>query len=307
LNVMRCFFYPLMPCVLFLLGGLTAFASGGSPTSRPFDETVPADAVAHLDITYVTRETGPEKLDVYTPAGGGPFPVVIWIHGGAWKMGGKAKWPHMNFLVGEGYAVANVEYRFSQVAPFPAQLEDCTAALDFLSVHAGEYHLDAKRIAVTGESAGGHLATLLGLKRSAAKDDVSKQAAGDDAEGRICAVIDLFGPTDLVALSNVSAEARQNVEQLLGGSAESRHDLAVAASPLWKISKGDPPFLIFHGTADPQVPFKQSRELAEGLAAAGVAVEFVPVDEAGHAGPVFWTAELRGRMIAFLSRKMPSP
>jgi acetyl esterase/lipase len=303
---MHRFLFFSVACLLFLAVNAASLTFADTPATQRADPSIlsdetafPAAAIAHRDLSYVVRATGAGKLDLFIPPGPGPFPLVIWIHGGAWKLGDKAAWSHMNFLLDEGFAVANVEYRFSQVAPFPAQLNDCTAALDFLAAHAAEYHLDAQRIAATGESAGGHLAALLGMTRSASKPPASK----GPSEGRIRAVIELAGPTDLTTLqdSSPTLKREQVVEQLLGGSLQTHRDLAIAASPLLQVAKTAPPFLILHGTADPLVPFAQSRRLADALAAAGVPVDLVSVQGAGHGGPAFWTDAMRKKIIAFLS------
>jgi acetyl esterase/lipase len=247
------------------------------------ETTLPPDAIGRRDVVYANRDSGPVRLDLFTPPGEGPFPVVLWIHGGAWKMGDKAAWPHMNFLVGEGFAVVNVGYRFSQVAPFPAPLDDVTAALDYIKAHAADLKLDPTKIAVTGESAGGHLSLLLAASRP---HDVR-------------AIIDLFGPTDLVALAKVR-DVHDSIDQLLGGPVETKTDLATRASPVTAISREMPPTLILHGTIDTLVPIEQSETYAEKLRAAGGTVTLVRVDGAPHAGPAFWTEPMRKRMVEFL-------
>ncbi|MFT3787621.1 MAG: alpha/beta hydrolase [Tepidisphaeraceae bacterium] len=260
-----------------------------------FDETaLPSSTVQQRDITYVERATGPVKFDLFTPPGDGPFPLVIWIHGGAWKLGSKSEWSHMNFLAGEGYAIANVEYRFSQVAPFPAQLDDCSAALDYVVEHARELKLDPARIAVSGESAGGHLAALLGMTRASSTTQPT---------GRIRAVIDLFGPTDMAGMAARPSEEGV-ITQLLGGPIETKRELARQASPLEHVSKDAPPFLILHGSADPLVPLDQSQRLANALTAVGVKAQLVTIDGAGHAGPAFWTETQREAMRAFLKETL---
>jgi len=267
------------------------------------DETiVPPDAKSYRDLTYASRGGRDMKLDLFLPPGEGPFPLVIWIHGGAWKLGDKAGYPHMNFLLRSGFAVANIEYRFSQVAPFPAQIEDCESALDFLTQSAALYHLDPDRIAASGESAGGHLASLLGMQRSA-RTAITRP---DASHGRIRAVFDLAGPSDLTDsdLGRDNADLRSAIAAFLGGSPGERAELAAKASPVTYVSNDSPPFLIFHGTADPVVPFAESQHLADALKQAGADVEFVPVLNAGHGGPAFWTPSQRERILAFLRRTM---
>ena len=272
-----------------------ALTLGPATAQAASEMDLAADAVAHRELVYATRPNGPVKLDLFKPPGDGPFPLILWIHGGGWVEGNKSTWPHMQFLVGEGFAVANVEYRFSPIAPFPAQLDDVTSALDFLADHAAEYHLDPTRVAVTGESAGGHLAALLGMARSALATTRPTSATG----GRVRAVIDLFGPTDL-ADAAADPKLAPHVEQLIGGPLATHRDVAAAASPLAQVGRSDPPFLVLHGTKDTLVPIGQSERLVSALRREKVPVDFVPVEGAGHAGPMFWTPELRARMVAFL-------
>ena len=257
------------------------------------ETTLPSNTVAHRDVVYATRATGPVKLDIFTPPGDGPFALALWIHGGAWKMGDKAAWSHMNFLVGHGYAAANIGYRFSQVAKFPAQLDDVTAALDYLVAHADELKIDPARIAVTGESAGGHLASLLGMSRA---------TSTTQPIGQVRAVIDLFGPTDLAAFPSPNSDGA--IEQLMGGVSTDKPAAFRDASPLSHVDRGSPPFLVLHGTKDPLVPIDQSDRLVAALKAAGVPVEYVKVEGAGHAGPMFWTPQMQDTMLAFLGANL---
>lgn len=266
------------------------------------DSILPAQTVVHRDIAYVDRPTGPVRLDLFTPPGDGPFPVVIWIHGGGWRAGDKASWPHMNFLVAKGFAVANIGYRLSPVAKWPAQIDDCTAALDYLVAHAEELHLDRNRIAATGESAGGHLSAMLGMIRPASRARSSTQAV-DARQGHIRAVIDLFGPTHLPKVLEDPA-GRSMVEELVGGKIEAKLDVIRTASPLEYVAEDSPPFLILQGMRDTLVVPEQSERLTEALKAAGVSTELIRLPNAGHAGPEFWTPEMRQRMTAFLKRNL---
>jgi acetyl esterase/lipase len=275
-------------------------ATASALASAPDDQgtTLPTNAVQMRDVVYASRSSGDLRLDLFRPPGDGPFPLVIWIHGGGWHLGDKAAYPHMNFLVGHGYAVANLEYRLTQVAQFPAQIDDCLAALDFLCAHAGEMKLDPKRIFATGESAGAHLAALMGLERSAFTQ--SSSIAG----GRIRGVIDIAGPTDLLASLDAAdhPEMVNAIEHLLGGPPAEHEAMAKDASPLWHVTKNAPPFLIVHGTADPIVPIAQSEALADALRKAGADVEFTPLPGVEHVGPACWMEPQKKKILDFLAR-----
>ena len=276
-----------------ILLGAVALAVAQPLTPRADETAIPPEAIAYRDITYAAPAGVALKLDLFTPPGNGPWPTVLWFHGGAWKMGSRSGWPHMMFLLRQGYAVANVDYRLTPTAPYPAQLDDCVAALDYLAQHAEAYKLDASKFAATGESAGGHLAALLGLARGPAS-----RASGP---GRVHAVVDLFGPTDLPGLAELGPQWADVLAQFAGGDLAAHSDVLKSASPIDQVTPGAPPFLIFHGDQDPLVPIAQSRQLVARLKQAGDRVEFIPVPGAGHATQQFWTEAYQQKMIVFLN------
>lgn len=252
------------------------------------------------DVVYASRAAGGDlTLDLYLPTPTAtPSPLVVWLHGGGWTHGNKADAVRPRYLVDAGYTVASVQYRFSQTATFPAQYDDCLDAVRFLKQAAGTYGLKAETYVVVGESAGGQLAALLGTRAP--------------ADLKPAAVIELFGPMDLVAhvrqTRRPGRQASQSVQKLVGGDPTISDDarrLAEAASPLRHVSSDDPPFLLVHGTADPLVHPDQVTEFADSLTKAGIACEVEWVDRAGHAGDAFWTPTLQARYTAFLHAKRP--
>jgi acetyl esterase/lipase len=248
---------------------------------------LPAGTKALRDIAYVPNGHERQKLDLFVPAGAtNPLPVILWIHGGAWKGGGKEQCPALRYLP-RGYAVASINYRLSQHAIFPAQIEDCKAAVRWLRAHAKEHHLDPQRFAAWGASAGGHLVAMLGTG-----GDVKEFDKGDSLEvsSRVQAVVDFFGPTDFTQMSKYSLtnapfdhDAADSPEsQLIGGAVQQHKDKAAKANPLTYVSREDPPFLIMHGNRDNLVPYQQSELLREALQKAGVNVTLKIVEGAGH-------------------------
>jgi acetyl esterase/lipase len=155
---------------------------------------------------------------------------------------------------------------------FPAQLDDAQAALHWLRLRAYELGVDARRVVVWGESAGGHLAALLGLTE------------------RVAGVVDWYGPADLTTMAEQalpSAVARSDAPdsreaQLIGAPLGDAPELARRASPVTYVHAGSPQFHIAHGDADRFVPAAQSRQLASALRDADVAVEFTEVPGADH-------------------------
>jgi acetyl esterase/lipase len=259
---------------------------------QPVDMT---DVAVQRDLVYkrVNGETLP--LDLYYPKQfSGSLPVIVWIHGGAWSRGRKERCPAVA-LVKYGYAVASIDYRLTGMAPFPAQIQDCKAAVRWLRANASAYHLDPDHIGAWGFSAGGHLAALLGTS-----GDVRQfEGSGDNMSysSRVQAVCDVSGPSDLVRLyqeaaqssTEKGAKAAAAVAALVGGSAEPDLAEAAAASPIHYVSKDDPPFLIIHGEDDSTVPVTQAESLAAALKGAGVKTELEVVSGRRHgvAGPRF--------------------
>jgi acetyl esterase/lipase len=148
-----------------------------------------AGVKAHRDLVYVEGGHERHKLDLYLPEKAeGPLPLLIWVHGGGWQNGSKDGCPPLRAgYIERGYAVASINYRLSGHAVFPAQIEDCKAAIRWLRAHAKEYNLDAKRFGVWGSSAGGHLVALIGTS-----GDVKEFDVGDhlDQSSRVQAVCD---------------------------------------------------------------------------------------------------------------------
>ena len=196
-----------------------------SQAQQPAKPTPLDNALVEKNLEYGPHERN--KLDLAVPKGKGPFPLIVWIHGGGWEMGSKSGFGPLIDQVPRGYALASIAYRFSQHAVFPAQLLDAKAAIRYLRANAKKYNIDPDRIGVSGASAGGHLAALVGT---------SNGVKGLDAEGakpedsRVIAVVDYFGPADLAKLSPPGSESNP-VTKLLGGDTGVKRDLAIAGTP----------------------------------------------------------------------------
>ena len=273
---------------------LSALSKADAPaTPPPGIPGLPPNARALLNLPYVSKAHPRQKLDLYLPARPSG-PLLVWIHGGGWRAGTKDNPPGL-VLVGGGVTVASVEYRFSQDAIFPAQIEDCKAAIRWLRAHAKEYGYDPKRVAVWGASAGGHLTALLAVTGQMRDFDVGENL--DQSSAVQCAV-DLFGPSDFPAYDPSLPEPmvqRENANsvlaQLLGGPVSQKLELAKRASPVTWVTKNAAPMLIMQGTKDPLVPVDQSQRLANKLKAAGAEVKLEIIEGAGHGTKEFWTAE----------------
>ena len=254
------------------------------PTRSPLRQILPPAGPRILrDVAYVNPGHEQQKLDLYLPATGTNLPLIVWVHGGAWRAGNKAPCPALPFLR-QGYAVASINYRLSQEAVFPAQIQDCRAAIRWLRAHAREHGIDPDRIGVWGSSAGGHLVALLGTAGQMKEFDTGEYL---NVSSRVQAVCDWFGPTDFTRMSKfpgtMDHDAADSPESLLlGGPVQKNRDKAARANPVTYVTKDDPPFLIMHGDKDPLVPLNQSELLADALKKAGVEVTFHVVQGAGH-------------------------
>lgn len=262
--------------------------------------------MSYKNLQYAAGTNKAQTLDLYVPQSDKPLPVVVWIHGGAWSSGSKDMCASLA-LVGMGYAAASVEYRLSQEAKFPAQINDCKAAIRFLRANAAKYNIDPNRIGVWGASAGGHLVALLGT--SAGVKDLEGDGPNQEVSSEVQAVCDWFGPTDLLAMSkfpsNIKHDAADSPEsRLFGRSIQEIRERVKAANPIEYVQKGKtyPPFLIMHGDRDALVPLNQSQLLHDALKKADADVEFIVVKGAGHGQ--FSDAASKRAVIDFFDKKL---
>jgi acetyl esterase/lipase len=269
---------------------------------------LPADVVVHRDLAYVPGGHERQKLDLYLPKGAaGPLPVIVWVHGGGWQNGSKANaMPLRLGFVAKGYAVASVGYRLTDAAPFPAQIQDCKAAVRWLRAHAREYGLDPARFAAWGASAGGHLVAMLGTAGDVKEFNVGPNPG---VSSRVQAVVDYYGPSDLLRFVETPGYATHRrpdspEAKLVGGPVVENRDKAAAASPVTYVTRDDPPFLIVHGSADPTVPPNQSEVLHAALQKAGVNSTLHMLPGAKHGGPEFATPEIVAEIAAFLTANL---
>jgi acetyl esterase/lipase len=296
--------------VSYVFYGVLAFVMSFPATAQranPVKNLFPEKTIFHENIPYAGDTLKKHLLDIYLPAQSlkGPLPVVVWIHGGAWRT--NDKYADMSYmkqtvkgLIDHGYALASIDYRFSTEATFPAQIQDCHQAIAFVHTNAAKYNLDPTRIAVMGFSAGGHLASLLALSLNDEID--SFYPAGIRPNYSVRCVLDFYGPSDLIAISQSGNDESvpDPITGLLGSDPVLRPDLARAASPVSYIDKNDPPFLIIQGEKDESVPNAQSRLLSSWLRLSDVEHELIIVPDAPHYGAMFDAEWIRERVWVFL-------
>ncbi|OUM45534.1 alpha/beta hydrolase [Arthrobacter agilis] len=246
----------------------------------------------------------PLLLDLYLPDApqqSGALPAVVHFHGGGWRVGARSsfgpaldslKLNPIERLVGAGFVVASAEYRLSSVARFPAQLLDAKAAIRWVRANAGNCNVDPDRIFAWGDSAGGHLASLVGLTGGSNDypghaDDTGELRHIDDTVGAVAA---WYPPTDLLSMGSqslpgaaASADDPGSREALLlGAQPAAAPEKAAAASPVAYVGHHPLPFLLAHGTEDRFVPPAQSTTFASALEAAGADVELLLIEGADH-------------------------
>jgi acetyl esterase/lipase len=237
----------------------------------------PKGVVRIPDLVYRTVGGRGARLDVYVPESAAPpggRPAVVAIHGGGWRGGSKGDYGAKAALLAQhGYVVVAVDYLLSRPGSpsWPEGFEDVREAVRWVRRHASRYGVDPHRIAAMGSSAGGHLAALLGTV-----------ADGTSDEARVEAVVDFYGPADLLDLWTGETPAAGSVALLIGGPPGGREDRYEAASPARQVGRDDPPMLLIHGRDDRHVPLEQSEALASALRRAGVRNRLIVVEGARH-------------------------
>ncbi len=261
------------------------------------------------DIEFAVVQGQSLKLDLYLPEKPKGSGLVVWIHGGGWRMGSKEKC-FITWLPNHGYTVASISYRFSGVAKFPAQLHDCKGAVRWLRANVRKYGYDSKKIFVAGASAGGHLTALMATT-SGHKLLEGGVGGNLDQSSTIQAAIDYYGPTDFI-LRSKTQPSRANekgsvVYELLGGGAHEKVAKAKLASACYHVSEDDPPLLVFHGTRDKTVLLDQSQSIQDSYNKAGLSIKLHIIDGAGHGGNIFYSGKNANRLLEFLKDQMRPP
>lgn len=248
------------------------------------------EPVIHRDQPSVPQPDSRQRFDILLPAGcagASRLPLVVWIHGDTWRDGSKADCP-IHWLTDQGYAVASVGYRLSDAATFPAQLDDCRAAVESIAGNAAVWGIDCERIAVVGSGAGGHLAALVGLAE----------------ENGVAAVAAIAAPTHLTTLGPEHDRPSSSASQLVGGPLPEFREAAQMASPLAHVSAGDPPCLIVHGEHDERVPLSQSLKFDAALRAAGVESTLVVLPGVRHKPSLDRDSATAQALLDFLDRSL---
>jgi acetyl esterase/lipase len=283
---------------------------------------IPKADVSHilrkwLDLPYALVSPA-QKLDIYLPDHGEvPFPVIFYIHGGAFAIGDKRDFPVTSYFHGlnRGYAVVSVNYRLSGEAIFPAGLQDLKAALRWLRANQGTYNLDANRVAACGGSAGGYYAAMLCLTSGVSElEDLS--LGNPECPCNVQAAVDMFGPTDFLKMDEQLAESGlgpcdHNEEdspesRYMGAKISKIPSKVQLANPMTYVHPDMPPILIQHGRKDHLVPVQQSiifMQKLEKMVNRG-RFEFDILETADHGDPLFESQENMERVFSFLDKHL---
>ena len=249
------------------------------------------EIVVERDITYGTGGETALKLDLARPAGEGPFPAIVFIHGGGWHAGDRHAYDGQIKQAAErGYVAATISYRLVKFDEetkatttakqnFPAQIHDAKAAIRWLRANAAKYRVAPEKIGVAGASAGGHLALLVGLIDP--KAQLEGEGGHPEQGSRVQAVVNFFGPTEMESCYKESSVAWM-LRLFLGGKPSETPAAYRKASPLTYVSSDDPPVLTFHGDQDQLVPVAQAKTLDEKMQSAGAPHELVIFEGHGH-------------------------
>ncbi len=287
----------MMTRVLLLAAALTVTGLGA-----PLDKT---------DVAYGDREGKPLLLDLHVPDGEGPFPAAILVHGGGFDGGSKSTnvRPLFEPLEKAGFAWFSVDYRLAPAAQFPQAKQDVEDGITWVKHHAAEYHVDASKIALIGESAGGLLVNYIGTH--------------DAATVGVAAVVDFYGPSDYGALAqlrkahperfdmaNINGHAAHGggihffgVPELNEAGLAKLHSLA----PIAAVHKGMPPFLCIHGNKDDQVAYEQSTAFCDAIRKTGTDCQLITIEGGGHGMSRWHAPEMqhwKPEMIAWLKQEL---
>lgn len=255
-----------------------------------------AHAELKTDIEFAKIGDVSLTLDAFTPEGDGPFPTCILVHGGGFVRGDKTSFikPLFAPLSEAKFTWFTINYRLAPQHRYPACVEDAETAIRWVKAHAREYKVDLNRIAIIGESAGGHIVSMAGVRGT--------------GETAVAAVVPYYAPHDLEFQAKNRNALGEGLSGLFGLTELNDESCKVLreGSPQFSIKSGLPPFLLIHGDMDKQVPYAQSTRFQEKMKAAGNVCDLITILGGGH-GMGGWTklgTAYEKDMIAWLLKTM---
>ncbi len=289
---------------LLALASVAVLLAATSPALAQKDPPVPDTVAFEKGVEYTNPDNQHLQLNIARPkAAAGPLPAVLFIHGGGFRAGNREGYNAQIIRMAEkGYVAVTVSYRLAPKYPFPAAIHDTKAAVRWLRANAKKYNIDPDHIGVTGGSAGGTLAQMLGVTT-----DV-KEFEGDGGNPKessaVKCVVNVYGANDFTKSYGKSVDAHEVLPLYLGGNLEKARPAHIRSSPLYWVTPNAVPTLCIHGTEDKYVHVEQAEMLVDKLKAAGVEAELLKLEGAGHGfkGKDAETAEKA--MIAFFDKHL---
>lgn len=261
---------------------LIATAALALPALPGLARAASAEPKVERDVVY--GEPGGFKLlmDIYRPDAPGPHPAVVLVHGGGWLGGSKEGYQVTGpMLARHGYVACAINYRLAPQFPYPAAFDDCQRAIRWVRAHAKEYDINSKRVGAMGDSAGGHLVGLIGV-RGETRDNSDRELSRFSS--RPDAVVGYYGAYELVRMWQIEM-AHKPLTAWLGGPPEGHEEVYRITSPVSMVTRKAPPFLIVHGNKDVVNPEEQSHLFHEALQKKGVDSTLLILDGVGHGWP----------------------
>ncbi len=303
---MRSQFFTLSLLLVVLLSGQANSAEPSAADAGDSAEPTPPRFLIQRGLVYVERDKHSLRADVYVPHTDGPRPAVLVVHGGAWMTGRRTQLAGVARRLAEaGYTAVAISYRLAPRYPFPAQIDDCRAAVRWMRQNADRLKIDPQLVGGFGYSAGGHLVALLGTADEPAGPNALRaetdadSASANEPSTRIQAYVAGAAPCDFRILPlNVTA-----LSYWLGGTRREKPTIYEQASPVHFVSADDPPAFFYHGTKDAIVPLVSSTAMVVALRQVGVTAELYQVADAGHIHAVFNQQAIRAG-IEFLDRHL---
>jgi len=297
--------------LIFLLSVTVLFGSCRKDGSTD-SSTTNGTSVTYTNVAYASGSTA-QAMDIYMPSGAGPFPAVVVIHGGGFMMGSKSdESANCATLTAQGYVAVSIDYRLSSEAKFPAQIQDCKAAVRFLRANASKYKINPDKIGSWGGSAGGNLASMLGT--SSGISELEGASLGNSSySSKVIATVDWFGPINFITMDaeaaalgfTISTNSASSPEStLMGAAVQTIPDLVTKANPTTYITSDDAAFFIQVGSLDRNIPYTQSQNFYNALKATlgDSKVSYELIDGAAHGGIQFTTTANLAKVIAFFDK-----
>jgi acetyl esterase/lipase len=301
-----------MKKLIVSLFAATSLLIGACSTNDVTEDTTISTGSTINDVAYASTSSA-QKMDIYIPEGTGPFPVVVLIHGGAFMMGDKSgEASNAAALVANGIAAASINYRLSGEAKYPAQIQDCKAAVRFLRANATKYNLNPDKIGSWGASAGGNLSSLLGT--TSGVSELEGASLGNSGfSSKVIASVDWFGPINFLTMDaeatalgfSITTNSSASPEsKLIGAAVQTVPDLVAKANPTTYITSDDAAFFIQVGSIDRNIPYTQSLNFYNALKTVkgSTDVSYELLDGAGHGGSQFSSTSNMAKVTTFFSK-----